>query len=78
MSGIANSEALFACEIKFKSLGSLLEKNVVYMCMCCYVCVFGCKLQSCRNFPCGITEQFTEWASRECSSHHMDNTNSLH
>lgn len=66
MSGIANSEALFACEMKLKVLGSLLEENVVYMCMCCLcVYVFGCKQQSCRIVPHGITEQITEWASRE-------------
>lgn len=40
MSGIANSEALFACEMKLKILGSLLGKKkfiyacVVYVCMC--------------------------------------------
>lgn len=65
MSGIANSEALLACEMKLKVLDSLLKKEV-YICMCCLcVHVFGCEQQSCRIFPHGITEQVTEWASRE-------------
>lgn len=64
MAGTANAEALFAREMKLKVLGSLLEKNVVYICTCCLY-VFGCKQQSCRIFPHGITEQVTDWASRE-------------